>query len=334
LAGGTQVAVERLFTIALILTLATLGGANAARGESSQAERQLELAEADLAGGNAERASKAAASALRLDPGLLQALVVKALAYRALGRTEEARALLRTYLDLREGLEPDSRVGPALVLLEAELEPFEVASSLAAAEAATLELEISVAEAHLRAVRGAGAEGGTLKRVIELEALAAWSDDRPDDAKAKWRELFTSFPDSVVDPELQPEAMRLMAEAQGEVRATAKSPVASKPKTALKPLEPPHAASVILMGAGGGAAAFGAAFGSTSHDQGMDVYPGLETDPTYWDSNHTAYDAFRDQERVGVAVAAAGSAALVGGIVHLIVDQALKDKRRKAGATP
>jgi tetratricopeptide (TPR) repeat protein len=327
------VAAERLFAIVLILMLALMGGFNVALAEPSQAERQLELAEQDLAAGNADRASKAAASALRLDPGLLQALVVKALAYRALGRAEDARALLRTYLDLREGLEPDPRVEPALVLLEAELEPFEVASALAAAEAAILEQEIRVAEAHLRAVRGAGAESGTLKRVIELEAVAAWTDDRPYDAKGKWRELFTSFPDSVVDPELQPEAMRLMVEAQGEVRATATSPVATKPKTVMAPLEAPHPASVILMGAGGGAAAFGFAFKGVSHEQGVVIYPGLETDPSYWDANHEAYDAFRDQERVGVALAAAGSAALVGGIVHLIVDQALKDKRRKAEAT-
>ena len=71
-------------------------------GSEEEAARQLELAETDLEAGRAEQAAAAAASALRLDPGLHGALVVKALAYRAMDRADEARSLLRAYLDLRD----------------------------------------------------------------------------------------------------------------------------------------------------------------------------------------------------------------------------------------
>lgn len=49
---------------------------------SEEAQRQLQLAEDDLAEGQFERAAASAASALRLDPSLQEALVVRALALK------------------------------------------------------------------------------------------------------------------------------------------------------------------------------------------------------------------------------------------------------------
>lgn len=83
-------------------------------GTEEEAARQLELAEEDLATGNFERAAASAASALRLDPALQEALVTRALALKGLGRLEDAAALLRAYMDLRGTLTLDERVRPAL----------------------------------------------------------------------------------------------------------------------------------------------------------------------------------------------------------------------------
>ncbi len=79
-----------------------------------EADRQLQLAEEDLAAGNFERAAASAASALRLDPARHDALVVRGLALQGLGRLEDAGALLRAYRDLRGTLPLDERVEPAL----------------------------------------------------------------------------------------------------------------------------------------------------------------------------------------------------------------------------
>ena len=87
-------------------------------GTEGEAARQLELAEADLTSDNFERAAASAASALRLDPGLYDALVVRALALKGLGRLEDAAGLLRAYRDLRGSLTLDPRVEPALAEIE------------------------------------------------------------------------------------------------------------------------------------------------------------------------------------------------------------------------
>ena len=97
---------------ALLLLLATTPDARA--GMEEEAERQLQLAEEDLAAGAFERAAASAASALRADPSRHEAFVVRALALKGLGRLTDAQALLRTYLDLRGSLPADERVEPAL----------------------------------------------------------------------------------------------------------------------------------------------------------------------------------------------------------------------------
>ena len=106
-------------TIVLVAFVAALligvgGPTQASAGGEEEAARQLQLAEEDLTSGNFERAAASAASALRLDPGLLDALVVRALALQGMGRLDDAAALLRAYRDLRGTLPVDERVEPAL----------------------------------------------------------------------------------------------------------------------------------------------------------------------------------------------------------------------------
>lgn len=105
----------RSMLVALALALACAPAAQA--GTEDEAARQVELAEEDLAAGNFERAAASAASALRLDPARTDALVVRALALKGLGRLEDAAGLLRAYRDLRGTLPLDERVEPALAEL-------------------------------------------------------------------------------------------------------------------------------------------------------------------------------------------------------------------------
>lgn len=84
-----------------------IGPQPAVAGMEEEAARQLQLAEDDLASGNFERAAASAASVLRLEPGLHEALVVRALALQGLGRLDDAAALLRAYKDLRGSLQID-----------------------------------------------------------------------------------------------------------------------------------------------------------------------------------------------------------------------------------
>ena len=114
---------ELLVTLALVLLvlLTALSPplvSDAHAGIEEEALRQLDLAEEDLAAANYERAAASAASALRLDPGLLAALVTRALALKGMGQLEDARALLRAYTDLRGTLPVDDRVAPALAELD------------------------------------------------------------------------------------------------------------------------------------------------------------------------------------------------------------------------
>ena len=106
--------VSKGILLALALLLAAGLPSTAAAGIEEEATRQLELAEEDLAAGNFERAAASAASALRLNPALQEALVTRGLALKGLGRLEDAAALLRAYADLRGTLPLDERVQPAL----------------------------------------------------------------------------------------------------------------------------------------------------------------------------------------------------------------------------
>ncbi len=64
----------------------------------TEARRQLSLARADLAAGNFDRATHSAKSALRLDPTLVDALLIQGLAHEGRGELDEGRVLALAYL--------------------------------------------------------------------------------------------------------------------------------------------------------------------------------------------------------------------------------------------
>ncbi len=100
--------------------IAQLRAALAPSAEESAA-KQLQLAEDELESDQFEQAAASAASALRLDPSLHSAMVVRALALQRLGQLEDAAGLLRAYRDLRGTLSIDDRVEPALAAIEVAL---------------------------------------------------------------------------------------------------------------------------------------------------------------------------------------------------------------------
>ena len=71
-----------------------------AQSMGEEAERQLAFARSELAEGKYERAMASAESALRLNPALYEALLVKALALAGLDNRSKAEALLVTYIEL------------------------------------------------------------------------------------------------------------------------------------------------------------------------------------------------------------------------------------------
>lgn len=93
-----------------LLLVGLLGGplvparANAGSGTTTdgeqEAHRQLALAREELADGRPERALLSCSSALRLDPTLYEALLVKALAYEQAAQPARAAALLVAYREL------------------------------------------------------------------------------------------------------------------------------------------------------------------------------------------------------------------------------------------
>ena len=96
----------RLSTLFLMLiVLSSLASAPpASAGEATeteaQAARQLDLAREELADSRPERALLSAASALRLNPTLYEALLVKGLAYEQTGDLTRAAGLVVAYTDL------------------------------------------------------------------------------------------------------------------------------------------------------------------------------------------------------------------------------------------
>jgi tetratricopeptide (TPR) repeat protein len=305
-------------------------------GDPSEAERQLGLAEADLAAGNPERASQAAASVLRLDPGLLTAFVVKAIAYRELGRLEEARALLLTYIDLRGSLPRDARADPTLTMLSADLQGFDATRALDAAEEAIFVLRYDAAETYLGGVRASDPAEEVLRRLLSLEASVAWAQERPKDANKKWVEIFTRYPEEQVPDDIQPDIQRAMSDAFNHVaiqRAlTKKNTPTGPPRVASGPRMPPAEVG-ILFGAGAGATAAGFSIAGGAHGRGTAMLPSLRETGASWDANSGEYVQLQNAERAGAVLGAVGSAALVGGLVRLIVDRVAAGKRERAGGS-
>lgn len=112
------------FRLALIGCLTVASGLVAspqsamAGAMDEQADRQIQFARQELESGDFDRAIKSAESALRLNPTLYEAIVIKALAFEGLGEDAKAAALLVAYLEFTKGLEPDPRAQVALDRLQ------------------------------------------------------------------------------------------------------------------------------------------------------------------------------------------------------------------------
>jgi MYXO-CTERM domain-containing protein len=99
---------------------------------AGQAARQLEFAWKEIEGKKWDKAMKSADSAMRLNPALYTAMVVKAIAYEGMGQFEDAESWLLTYLDLYQGDAPIAAAEELRVRLRAH----EAAAVASAAEAA------------------------------------------------------------------------------------------------------------------------------------------------------------------------------------------------------
>ncbi len=103
-----------LALIAGALLLPTLPGSADAGTAETEAARQLELARVDLGQGNVDRAIHAATSARRLDPTLIESLLVQAQAAELKGDLTQARILIKAY----QGGSGDSADPAAQALLD------------------------------------------------------------------------------------------------------------------------------------------------------------------------------------------------------------------------
>ena len=134
----------RVLIAAISLVLTLLLVAPAAHAQlAEQAARQIELAQQDFDEGNYERAVNSASSALRLDPLLYDALVIKALSYEKLNESMLAYSLLVTYQELTRGMTQHPEVAPALARLQKLIrgvidEPLPSSEPFAAAPAASV----------------------------------------------------------------------------------------------------------------------------------------------------------------------------------------------------
>ena len=86
---------------------------------TAEAERQLLFARGELEAGRFDRAVSSAESALRLDPGLYRAMVVKALALEGLGEFARAESMLVAYFELTAGIPAPEEAEAALARLQA-----------------------------------------------------------------------------------------------------------------------------------------------------------------------------------------------------------------------
>lgn len=142
----------RLLGLVALLLLAVPAPALADKADD-QAARQLEFADRELNAGEFDRAIKSAESALRLDPTLYSAIVIKALAYEALEELDKAEALLVAYLEFTRGIQPDPRVGEALTRIRDRRGRRRAARSSKGEDAPGLEAHARVVREHITAGR-------------------------------------------------------------------------------------------------------------------------------------------------------------------------------------
>ena len=201
---GPDRSMSALFALLLGLTVLCAPAWSFADEASNRATQLLVAAEADLNASRFQRAVTASRDALRHDETLHGALVVQGLALEGLGRFDEARSILGTYLTVRGGEPLDDRVRPALVRLKLALEvqqgSLDPRAALSEADKALLQLNFAEVRAYIEAVRSLpNAEPETLRRALELEALSYWYGDERKLARALWRQLFLEDPTAVVE---------------------------------------------------------------------------------------------------------------------------------------
>ena len=113
--------------IALSLLFAlSLPASPAQAGMREEAERQLRFARDELTEERFERALASAESALRLEPTLYDAMIVKALAYEGLGDLKMAEVLLIAHGEVATGLKDRPDVDEALARVQASMAEEEV----------------------------------------------------------------------------------------------------------------------------------------------------------------------------------------------------------------
>ena len=305
--------VGTLRTSALVVALSLLVPGFAHACDVEAADRQLKLAEADIAGGNPERGAAAASSALKLDPACTEALFVRGLALHRSGRESEASALLLTYRDLRGTLALDPRFELTFGLVEAAMQPFDAARGLRLADMALTQLDLDVAADQLAAVEAAEPRGEVHARMLGLQAQLLWGRGDRDAAERTWRRLFADHPGAAVDSELPPEQIAAMARAQEAVSA------GTTTRTALR--ADPTAPWVVLGSTGAGLAVAGVVVAGVEHSRGAGLLDSMTGTGGYID-NVDAYDGARRGEQFGVVLSGVGTAALVGGVVAALVQRA------------
>jgi hypothetical protein len=169
---GMRRRIALVLSIAMALLVAgPLGpaplGARIARADDLtmelEAKRQLDFAREELAKQEWERALKSADSALKLNPSLYEAFVVKALCYEGLGDLRLAESLLLAYSDVTAGLQPSAEADEALARIRGVLAEEEKGGGRKAAKAEKPEKET-------KAESGAGSENPAKSKASDQSA--------------------------------------------------------------------------------------------------------------------------------------------------------------------
>jgi len=159
------------------------GGARAEGGE--EAERQLAFARQELVDARWDRAFASATSALRLNPALYEALLVKGLALEGMGETDRAEALIVAYVELAGELAAPA-AAEALARLSAprgRRKPVRVHPT----EPGQAQVDVVSTDPEDLAAEGTGAlQTGDCDRVVQIGET--WTAARPEDPAA-WQLL-------------------------------------------------------------------------------------------------------------------------------------------------
>ena len=188
------------FALALVLP------ATAGAGSEDEARRQIDFARGELADATPERALKSAESALRLCPTCYEAMVVKALAYEALGNVKLAESLLLTYVEF---------VGPAAASQEATSNLARIQAELARPPDERRRRPRVAKTTEVTQEGGSGLEPGPIRERVE----AALRAGRCQAARSAAAELTMATPDEAEGWRLAGDAARCSGDLREAVLA-------------------------------------------------------------------------------------------------------------------